>query len=136
MRKLLVTTALAGSVAAGLAAAPAANAATATAETQSYGRAWSKLFSSDGKAYTNGVVKRRGHGVWQVTWRGYDRPGGKKGYAWFRYYKNGQWKSRVAAWDGVTPPRTFTLRGISKLVTYTCWAGSTANCGKRLWLVK
>ncbi|MFI6395050.1 hypothetical protein ACIBHY_52755 [Nonomuraea sp. NPDC050547] len=138
MRKLLAATAIAGSIAAGLAIAPAANAQSATtaAQSQSGIVAWKKLFSSDGKAYTRGVVQKTGPGVWRISWKGFDKAGGKKGYAWFRYQKNGQWKSRVTAWDGVTGIRQFELRGIKKLFTYTCWAGKADNCGKKLWLVK
>ncbi|MFD9942748.1 hypothetical protein ACFWYW_41585 [Nonomuraea sp. NPDC059023] len=138
MRKLLATTAIAGSIAAGLAIAPAANAQSATtaAQSQSGIVVWKKLFSSDGKAYTRGVVQKTGPGAWRISWKGFDKVGGKKGYAWFRYQKNGQWKSRVTAWDGVTGTRQFELRGIKKLFTYTCWAGKFDNCGKKLWLVK
>ncbi|MFI6299055.1 hypothetical protein ACIBEJ_46220 [Nonomuraea sp. NPDC050790] len=142
MRKLLALTAVAGSIAAGVAMAPAANAQStqaaqvAVAQGQSNVLAWKKLFSSDGKAYTRGVVQKTGPGAWRISWKGFDKVGGKKGYAWFRYQKNGQWKSRVTAWDGVTDIRRFELRGIKKLFTYTCWAGKTQNCGKKLWLVK
>ncbi|MBB5081813.1 hypothetical protein [Nonomuraea endophytica] len=140
MRKLLAATAIAGSIAAGLAMAPAANAqstATATAaQSQSGIVGWKNLFSSDGKAYTRGVVQKTGPGAWRVSWKGFDKVGGKKGYAWFRYQKNGHWKSRVTAWDGTTGTRHFELRGIKKLFTYTCWAGKTANCGQKLWLIK
>lgn len=137
MRKLLATTALAGSIAVGMSLTPAAaNAEAVTAHHQVSTSGWKKLFSSDGKAYTRGVVHKSAPGVWHITWQGFDKLGGKKGYAWFRYQKNGQWKSRVTAWDGVTGPRQFTLRGIKKLVTYTCWAGKFDNCGEKLWLVK
>ncbi|GAA2644235.1 MULTISPECIES: hypothetical protein [Nonomuraea] len=128
MRKFLVAAALAGSVATGLAVAPAAQAATVEASASTGG--WGKYFSSDGKAYTFGKTFKS-HGKVYTQWHGVDKFGGKRGYVWFEYYKGGHWNKFSQGWDG-KHSGSWNGKGIKKIYTYTCWGSSKFdNCGKK-----
>ncbi|MFG1696196.1 hypothetical protein [Nonomuraea sp. NPDC049309] len=134
MRKALAITALAGSMTVtGLAMTPAAQAATQTAAAasaaSSAGTSWGKFFSSDHKAYTFGKTWKS-HGKVFTKWYGVDGRGGKKGWVWFEVYQNGRWVRFDKAWDGKVVG-TWSGRGISKVYTFTCWAGKFDNCGRK-----
>ncbi|MFI6505198.1 hypothetical protein [Nonomuraea typhae] len=127
MRKFLVAAALAGSVATGLAFAPAAQAATETATSAG---SWGPYFSSNGKAYAKGTTFKRGGYVY-TSWSGKEKYKGdnKYGYVWFDYYKGGKWHSLYRKWDGFGG-NTWKDKGIKKIYTYTCWGGhAKAYCG-------
>ncbi|SEF79516.1 hypothetical protein SAMN05444920_101683 [Nonomuraea solani] len=127
MRKTLAIAALVGSTAiTGLALSPAA----AQASTQSTTTVqWGKFFSSDNKAYTYGKTWKS-HGKVFTKWYGVDKVGGKKGWVWFEYYKNGGWHKFNKSWDGKVVG-AWSGRGIKKVYTYTCWAGKFDNCGRK-----
>jgi hypothetical protein len=137
MRKTLAMATLAGSMAVtGLALTPAAQATTqattasATSATQSTAfKSWGKFFSSDHKAYTFGKTWKSGGTVF-TKWYGVDKAGGKKGWVWFEYYKNGGWHKFNRSWDGKVTG-SWSGRGIKKVYTFTCWAGKFDNCGKK-----
>ncbi|MEV0581573.1 hypothetical protein [Nonomuraea sp. NPDC050310] len=131
MRKFLAAAALAGSVLTGLAVAAPAQAATESASAGG----WGKHFSSDGKAYTFGTTFKA-HGKVYTHWYGVDRPGGKHGYVWFWYFKNGHWNKKVYQWDGKTGKNAWSGHGIKKMYSYTCWGGKFDNCGKKHWIYK
>ncbi|TMR25656.1 hypothetical protein ETD86_00575 [Nonomuraea turkmeniaca] len=125
MRKTLAAVTLAGSMAVtALALTPAAQAATSTGTIS-----WGKFFSSDHKAYTFGKTAEHGGGV-HVKWYGVDKVGGKKGWVWFEYYKNGSWHRFNHSWDGKVTSG-WKGHGIKKIYTFTCWAGKFDNCGKK-----
>lgn len=134
MRRTLTTMALVGSMAiTGIALTPAAQAATQSATTvatttQSAGH-WGKFFSSDRKAYTFGKTYKHGGSVF-TKWHGVDKVGGKRGWVWFQYYKNGGWHKFNRSWDG-KKTGAWGGRGIKKIYTYTCWAGKFDNCGRK-----
>ncbi|GGS81388.1 hypothetical protein ACFFV7_11200 [Nonomuraea spiralis] len=126
MRKTLAIAALAGSLAAStavtaLAAAPAAQASTVVS--------WGRFFSSDHKAYTFGKTWKSGGKVF-TTWHGVDKPGGKKAWVWFEFYQNGGWHKFNRSWDGKVTG-SWNGRGVSKVYTFTCWAGKFDNCGDK-----
>ncbi|MEV0614183.1 hypothetical protein AB0I81_12735 [Nonomuraea sp. NPDC050404] len=134
MRKTLAIAALAGSTAlTGLALSPA----TAQAATQSTtvttatvtAKSWGKFFSSDRKAYTFGKTWKSGGKVY-TKWYGVDKRGGKKGWVWFEFYKNGSWHKFNKSWDGKVTG-AWSGHGIKKVYTFTCWAGKFDNCGKK-----
>ncbi|SEG99693.1 hypothetical protein SAMN05444920_113289 [Nonomuraea solani] len=131
MRKVLAAAALAGSFAlTGLAVAPAAQAATsatsATQATSSMGN-WGKYYSSNKKAYTYGKTWSKGGKVY-THWYGKEFTP-KKGYVWFRYtFKNGGSGKHFYAWNG-SYHHQWSLKGIKKLYTYTCWGGKFKYCG-------
>ncbi|WP_219470927.1 hypothetical protein [Nonomuraea rhizosphaerae] len=138
MRKSFAAAALVGSMAlTGLALAPTAQAATQSqAQSQATVSAgtitivnWGKFFSSDRKAYTTGRTWKSG-GVVHTTWHGFDKVGGKKGWVWFEYYKNGGWHKFNRSWDGKFTGG-FNLKGAKKVYTFTCWAGKFDNCGRK-----
>ncbi|MGI5273255.1 hypothetical protein ACQEUU_29185 [Nonomuraea sp. CA-218870] len=134
MRKTFAIAALAGSMAVtGVALSPAAQATTtattATTATVTSSGDWGKVFSSDRKAYTFGKTWKR-HGKVFTKWYGVDKRGGKKGWVWFEYYKNGNRHRFTKAWDGKVVG-AWSGRGITKVYTFTCWAGKFDNCGRK-----
>ncbi|MFC5832327.1 hypothetical protein [Nonomuraea insulae] len=132
MRKVLAATALAGSIAlTGLAVSPAAQAATAAAGSTTQAAtsqgSWGKYYSSNKKAYTYGKTYKQGYKVY-THWYGKEYSP-KKGYVWFRYeYKGGGTGKRFYSWNGQYD-HTWSIKGISKLYTYTCWGGKYKYCG-------
>ncbi|MEV5552317.1 hypothetical protein AB0L44_01570 [Nonomuraea wenchangensis] len=130
MRKTLAIATVAGSMAlTGLAAAPAAQAGTTTTAASAHVTTWGKFFSSDRKAYTFGRTWKQ-HGKVYTKWYGVDKRGGKKGWVWFEYYKNGSWHRFNHSFDGKVVG-AWNGRGITKVYTFTCWAGKFDNCGKK-----
>ncbi|MGP3955269.1 hypothetical protein ACTWPT_04680 [Nonomuraea sp. 3N208] len=128
MRKTLAAVTLAGSMAVtALALTPAAQAATHSASTTTV--SWGKFFSSDHKAYTFGKTFNH-RGAVHTTWYGVDKVGGKKGWVWFEYYKNGSWHRFNHSWDGKATG-SWKGHGIKKIYTFTCWADKFDNCGKK-----
>ncbi|MFI6293362.1 hypothetical protein ACIBEJ_17355 [Nonomuraea sp. NPDC050790] len=127
MRKFLVAAAIAGSVAGGLALAPAAQASTDTSSSAGF---WGSYFSSNGKAYAKGKTFKSG-GYVHTAWAGKEKFGGDKkyGYVWFEYYKGGSWHKFYRHWNG-SGGGTWKAKGIKKMYTYTCW-GKQPNhyCG-------
>jgi len=134
MRKVLAAAAFAGSIAlTGLAVAPAAQAAPATASvTASVTHAtsagnWGKYYSSNKKAYTYGKTYKFGGKVY-TKWYGKEFTA-KRGYVWFRYeYRNGSTGKHFYSWNG-SAKHTWSKKNIKKLYTYTCWGGKFKYCG-------
>ncbi|MEV0195229.1 hypothetical protein [Nonomuraea sp. NPDC050691] len=132
MRTTLAAAALAGSAAiTGLTLSPAAAQATPRTATQSAatGVSWGKFFSSDHKAHTFGRTVKHGGKV-HTTWHGVDMAGGKRAWVWFEVYQNGHWRTFDHSWDGKTTG-VWSGRGITKVYTFTCWAGKLDNCGRK-----
>ncbi|MEQ4719595.1 hypothetical protein [Nonomuraea sp. B19D2] len=130
MRKTLAIIALAGSMAVtGIAMTPAAQAATQSTTTVK----WGKFFSSDDKAYTFGKTWQAGGKVF-TRWYGVDKVGGKKGWVWFEYYQNGDWHKFSRSFDGKAV-EGWHGRGITKVYTFTCWAGKFDNCGRKYRII-
>ncbi|MFC4111465.1 hypothetical protein [Nonomuraea zeae] len=135
MRKVLAAAAFAGSIAlTGLAVATAAQAATTTqsaaqsaAQTATSMGNWGKYYSSNHKAYTYGKTWKKNGKVY-THWYGKEFTP-KKGYVWFRYeYGNGSTGKRFYSWNG-SYNSTWSLKGVKKLYTYTCWGGKFKYCG-------
>jgi hypothetical protein len=131
MRKVLAAAAFAGSIAiTGLAVAPAAQAATTTqsaAQTATSMGNWGKYYSSNHKAYTYGKTWKQNGKVY-THWYGKEYTP-KQGYVWYRYeYKNGSTGKRYYSWNG-SYDAIWSLKGIKKLYTYTCWGGKYTYCG-------
>ncbi|WP_043623483.1 hypothetical protein [Nonomuraea candida] len=131
MRKVFAATALAGSIAlTGLAVAPAAQAAPASAGATRAGASlggWGTYHSGNQKAYTFGKTFRSGGRV-HTHWHGKEFSP-RKGYVWFRYeFKNGGTGKRFYGWNG-SYQHKWSIKGIKKLYTYTCWGGKATFCG-------
>ncbi|NUW33192.1 hypothetical protein HTZ77_17390 [Nonomuraea sp. SMC257] len=128
MRTTLAAAALAATAAiTGLTLSPTTAHATTTSATT--GVVWGKFFSSDHKAYTFGKTVKHGDKI-RTTWHGVDKPGGKRAWVWFEIYQNGHWRSFNHSWDGKTTG-VWSGRGITKVYTFTCWAGKNDNCGRK-----